>query len=187
MARLLLLNGAPCSGKSTLARRYADDHPLALALDVDVLRSMLGGWLEQPAASGLAARALALAAARTHLAAGHDVVVPQLLARPDFIEQLERLAGEVGVPFVEVVVQVAVEEMLLRFRERSRRAARQEHVDAAELVRRAGGEAGLVATHARLAALVATRPRAHLVGGHGATVETTFSRLLDFVAAGGSG
>lgn len=179
MARLLLINGAPCSGKSTLARRCAADHPLALALDVDVVRSLLGRWDDDPHAAGTAARALALAMARTHLVAGHDVVVPQLLVRAAFIDQLEALAAEVGVPFVEVVVEVALPEVLARFRERSARADRPEHRDAAELVRRAGGEADLVATHERLAALVAARPRAHRIGGGGATVEATYAQLLE--------
>ena len=42
MPHLVLINGAPASGKSTLARMYADEHPLTLALDIDVLRAMLG-------------------------------------------------------------------------------------------------------------------------------------------------
>jgi hypothetical protein len=34
-----------------------------------------------------------LAGARVHLASGHDVVVPQLLARPAFIDQAAALAS----------------------------------------------------------------------------------------------
>ena len=45
---MVLINGAPGSGKSTLARRYVEEHPLALALDIDVVRGMLGGWLDHP-------------------------------------------------------------------------------------------------------------------------------------------
>jgi predicted kinase len=74
--RLILLNGPPACGKSTLAQRYADEHPLTLNLDVDRVRSLIGRWREDPPAAGLLARAIALAAARTHLASGHDVVVP---------------------------------------------------------------------------------------------------------------
>jgi predicted kinase len=43
MARLLLLNGPPGIGKSTLARRWADDRPGTLCLDVDLLHRFLGG------------------------------------------------------------------------------------------------------------------------------------------------
>ncbi|HTI20015.1 MAG TPA: AAA family ATPase, partial [Kutzneria sp.] len=72
---LLLLNGPPGVGKSTVAARYVDDHPLALNLDIDVLRAQLGRWQDDLESAGLVARDLAVAMARTHLLAGHDVVV----------------------------------------------------------------------------------------------------------------
>ena len=76
MPKLVLLNGPPAVGKSTLARRYAHDHPLTLVLEIDAVRAMLGSWLEEWERSGPAARQIALAMARTHLEAGHDVIVP---------------------------------------------------------------------------------------------------------------
>ncbi|SEB34116.1 Predicted kinase [Amycolatopsis tolypomycina] len=113
--KLILLNGPPGSGKSTLARRYADAHPPALALDIDHIRAMLGGWRSSPAEAGRLARDIALAAARTHLTAGHDVVVPQLLARPGFPERLEALASERGASFHEVVLLPGREVVRRRF------------------------------------------------------------------------
>ena len=89
---LVLVNGPPASGKSTIADALVATRPLALDLDIDVIRGQLGGWLDDPHAAGLAARALATSMIRTHLSAGHDVVVPQFLARVDFIEELERIA-----------------------------------------------------------------------------------------------
>lgn len=60
---LIVLNGPPAAGKSTMARRYADDHHLALCIDVDELRDRLGAWRQAPATAGLRARALATAMA----------------------------------------------------------------------------------------------------------------------------
>jgi adenylate kinase family enzyme len=44
VSRLIHLNGPPGIGKSTLARRYVADHPGVLNCDIDVLRSLIGGW-----------------------------------------------------------------------------------------------------------------------------------------------
>jgi hypothetical protein len=46
MPRLIHLNGPSRVGKSTLARRYVDEHPGTLALDLDVLAGLIGGWRE---------------------------------------------------------------------------------------------------------------------------------------------
>lgn len=106
MPRLVLINGAPGSGKSTLAEALARDHPMALALDVDGIKHALGHWEEDLPAAGLHARRLSLALAREQLSAGYDVVVGQYLARTDFIEDLERLAGELGARFFEFVLDL---------------------------------------------------------------------------------
>jgi adenylate kinase family enzyme len=42
MARLVLINGAPGGGKSTLARRYAEEHPLTLVLALQQLCDEVG-------------------------------------------------------------------------------------------------------------------------------------------------
>ncbi len=114
---LLLINGAPGVGKSTLAHRYADEHPLALIIDIDWIRGHLGQWtrLDQ---SKLVARDLAAALARAHLLNGHDVIVPQYLGRPDYRERLQLLAEEIDVPFVEVLLTDDADRIMQRFRKR---------------------------------------------------------------------
>jgi predicted kinase len=149
--RLILLNGPPAAGKSTVARRYVDDHPLTLNLDIDQIRAQIGGWRTRPDEAGRLARAIAVAAARTHLTAGHDVIVPQLLARPDFIGRLEELAAGVGAGFVEMVLMVPRAESLRRYAERI-----------------PDGPAGagpdeLSALYDRLVGLVASRPGALVI------------------------
>jgi predicted kinase len=117
--RLILINGLPGSGKSTLGRRYLEDHKLALALDIDAIRSTLGLSLAEPAVSGLAARDLARAMTQTHLQAGHDVLVCQFLGRLEFVEVLDQLATAIGIPFIEVVLVTTVDEAVERFLRRS--------------------------------------------------------------------
>ncbi len=114
---LLLINGPPGVGKSTLAQRYADDHALALVVDVDAIRMQLGQWAAVDE-SKLVARDLARALIRAHLQTGHDVVVAQYLGRPEFREKLRGEAEQNGARFVEVVVGDAVERVAARFRQR---------------------------------------------------------------------
>lgn len=103
---LVLLNGLPGSGKSTLARRWCAHRPLALALDLDVLRGMLGGWRDQRIDAGAAARSMAASAAGVHLRAGHDVVVAQFVERADLPEQLAAVAAASGAAFLDCALLV---------------------------------------------------------------------------------
>lgn len=104
MPQLVLLNGPAGVGKSTLARRYADAHPMTLALEIDVVRAMLGSWLEESERSGPAARQLALAVAAAHLEQGYDVIVPQLLTRREFVEELRTTTERAGARFRELAL-----------------------------------------------------------------------------------
>jgi adenylate kinase family enzyme len=50
--RLIHLNGPPGIGKSTLARLYVGDHPGVLNLDIDLVRTLIGGWQDRFAETG---------------------------------------------------------------------------------------------------------------------------------------
>lgn len=161
---LILLNGPPASGKSTLAQRYVDDHPLALNLDIDRVRAMLGRWATRPTEAGLAARTLTIAMARTHLQSGHDVIIPQYLGRPAFLEQLDELAGEKGIRLHEIVLLDSRPNLLRRFRERP------DGPDA--------DDAELAEMYDRLLRIIEQRPNAKIVESADGQVDETYRRLL---------
>jgi predicted kinase len=182
MPRLIVLNGPPACGKSTLARRYADDHPLTLNLDIDRIRGLIGAWRDDAATAGTLARAIASSAARTHLAAGHDVIVPQYLGRTDFLDRLELLAGQVTAELHEIVLFDTKENVLRRFAGRSRAAAEPEHVEAYEMLERSGGPDQLAAMYDRLVALIAARPRTKVVHTSDGRVREAYQELLAVLA-----
>jgi predicted kinase len=175
---LILLNGPPGVGKSTLAQLYVDDHPLALNLDIDLIRALLGRWQDRPTDAGMRARDLALAMARTHLAAGYDVVIPQFLARTEFIELLERLAQETGSVFREIVLLDSRAKVLRRFARRSATSRRQDHIDADALLEHEGGEPALAAMYDRLLDIVRHRRAARIVTSTDGSPRRTYRAML---------
>lgn len=127
MPQLVLINGAPGVGKSTLAQRLAQTRPMTLALDIDAIRYALGGWQEQLPESGLAACRLAAAMASEHLRAGHDVVVSQYLGQVVFIRELESLARSIGADWHEIVLEIDAEKLTTRLQRRHVAPDRAEH------------------------------------------------------------
>lgn len=183
MPRLIVLNGPPGAGKSTIARHYVDEHPMTLALEIDALRRMLGGWKADPHGAGLLARAMALEAARAHLGAGHDVVVPQYLGRVDYLARLESLADQCGAVFSELVLLDVKDVLVARFTARSAAALAPEHRDAQELLDRVGGTRQLEAMYDRLLLVVAARPHARVVPAREGEIEQTYRAVLQHVAS----
>lgn len=174
MTRLVLINGAPGSGKSTIAHALAQDRPMTLALDIDGIKHSLGCWDEDPVASGLHARQLTLVLADEQLRAGLDVVIGQYLARTPFIEDLERLAERHGARFFEFVLALDAAQLRKRLAARASRPDRLEHAVNNRLV--GAEDAGALAQS--LEPLRHSRPRACWVDATG-----SLSATLDILRA----
>ncbi|MGH3493395.1 MAG: AAA family ATPase [Sciscionella sp.] len=178
MPRLIVLNGPPACGKSTLAERYVADHPLALNLDIDRVRRLLGGWKADPLTAGLLARSIALSAARTHLSGGHDVVVSQYLGRVEYLTRLAEVATETGADYHEIVLMDTKDRLLARFAARTAAAADPAHLDAQEILDRFGGTRQLEAMYDRLLLVIAARPHGLVVPAPEGEIDATYRDLL---------
>lgn len=168
MARLVLVNGAPGSGKSTIAQALAQETSMTLAWDIDRVKHSLGRWEDDPSASGLHARRLTLALAGEQLNAGFDCVLGQYLARTPFIEDLERLAERYGARFHELVLDLDAGALAARLADRAANPDRPEHAVNNQLARPSEA-AELVRT---MESLRRSRPRAIWVDAAGSVSET---------------
>lgn len=178
--RLIHLNGPPGIGKSTLARRYVDEHPGVLNCDVDVLRSLVGGWRDDFNGAGELIRPAALAMIGAYLASGHDVVFPQMLVDPAELAKFEASATEVGAEFVEIMLMDSAAASLDRFHRRGGEDPWHDHVRA--IVDELGGDALLRRTHQGLEALSAQRPTIALVDSREGEEERTYRAVLGALA-----
>lgn len=104
MLRLIHLNGLSRVGKSSLARRYGDDHPGTLVLDIDVLVGLIGGWREDFFGVLGTARDHGRALAQRHLSHGGDVVLPQLVTSHDRDLGFDDVARAASAHYLEVVL-----------------------------------------------------------------------------------
>ncbi len=168
MPRLVLINGAPGSGKSVIAHDLARAGRMTLALDVDAIKHSLGRWEEDPSLSGLHARRLTLAIAQEHLRAGYDVVLGQYVARTAFIEDLAALAERLDARFYEFVLDIDVATLADRLAGRAAAPDRPEH----EVNNRLVGPDDASRLVASMEALRAIRPRAIWVDAGGSRSST---------------
>ena len=185
MPRLIHLNGPPGIGKSTVARMYADAHPSVLNLDVDVVRSLLGGWREDFLAAGELVRPLALAMARTHLGAGNDVVLPQFLGRLSEVERFEAAATSAGAAFVEVVLMDARPAAVERFAARAHDDSDPWHRTVVALVEEAGGTVALESMYDSVLGVVEARPSAVVVRSAEGDPASTYAAVVDALGPAG--
>jgi predicted kinase len=177
---LLLLNGPPGIGKSTIARRYADEHPGTLDCDIDVLRTLIGGWSTDFLRAGSLIRPAALAMIEGYLASGHDVVLPQLFIDPTEIALFETCAARTDADFIERLLMDDCEQSVSRFNRRGEVDTDNPwHAQVQAIVASQGGDDALRRRHHALQSLAEERPNLVVVRSADGDVETTYQRLLD--------
>lgn len=176
MTSLILLNGPPGIGKSTLAARYADDHVGTLNLDIDRLHVLIGGWRELGGRVHDHLRPLALAMAAGHLAGGNDVIVPQYVARPEAAAAFDQIARAQSADLREIVLLDEREAALDRFDERPDDSEWARHNRA--IVADLGDREFLAAMYDQLLSYLDARPRAVRVASKAGDTDSTYAALL---------
>ena len=121
--KLIHLNGAAGIGKDTIAQKYIDAHPFSLCVRTDDIITTLGQWSTpqnyDPARH--LAFDLALSMISTHLKSGYDVIVPHLLTDVEEAENLQKVAEQLAVPFIEISLTTSKVDAVERVFERGTR------------------------------------------------------------------
>lgn len=180
MSRLIHINGPPGIGKSTLARRYVAAHPGVLNCDVDVLRTLIGGWESDFGEAGALIRPAALAMIEAYLANGRDVVLPQMLIDATELVRFEACATGVGAQFVERVLMDTPAATVARFHRRGASETEDPwHDQVRAIVAASGGDNVLTRCHAAIERLLPQRPNAVVIVSAEGAVEETYRSLME--------
>lgn len=181
--RLIHLNGPPGIGKSTLARLYAERHPGVLNCDIDVLRTLVGGWDRDFEAAGALIRPAALAAIGARLSEGRDVVLPQLLVRDSEVKRFAGVAARSGALYVHRILMDSAESSITRFMARgdgrpSDPGRDPWHDQVRAIVAEQGGVTLLERYHRELEMLARQSADVVVVHSPPGDVEETYRRLM---------
>ncbi|KRF36217.1 AAA family ATPase [Nocardioides sp. Soil805] len=183
-ARLVHLNGAPGVGKSTLAHALVASRPGWLDLDIDLLRSLVGGWEGDFVATGSVVRPLALAMISAHLDAGRTVVLPQLLADPVELERFVASATAAGAAYTGLLLDLPDPTLAARWRERDTSGpvtSASNRVIAGD-----GGDAVVLGWAQRLRETYAARPDVTTIGIGGLDVHEALGLVVAEIDGGRS-
>jgi hypothetical protein len=159
---------------------FVDAHPGVLNCDVDILRTLIGGWQEDFAGAGALIRPAALAMIEAYLRSGHDVVFPQMLFNPLELARFEESATNAGAQFIERMLMDTPSASVARFHRRGESGPEDPwHDHVRTIVAELGGDAVLADNHAALELLLAERPAAVVVNSSEGEIERTYRSLID--------
>lgn len=165
-------------GKTTLAQRYVDDHPLALNLDIDNIWIMLGRWQHTRPESDEIKLDYAYTLADMHLARGYDVIVPQLMQTPDQYERFEAIAIAHQARFKEIVLLSNRADAVERCKARARRQGHAEGFRPGGVLDTGGREKMLEDMYENMLGAIATRPNMITIDSRCGNTAATYEQLL---------
>ena len=111
---MIILYGFAASGKTTIAKRYTDQHPLSIAIEGDQIIGMIGQWRKNESEARGLVFEHTKSIADKHLQAGYDVIVPYLLNDAKHSNEFEGIATRNIADFHEVYIEIEKEDAVNR-------------------------------------------------------------------------
>ena len=122
--KLIIINGSPAAGKSTLAQRLHQELPLSLLADIDSWRRLVSGYRENRKESLEITYKFAVAAIDAYLQTGHDVIVDKaILGVNDVLDAIVESGQKYGAEIYEFVLTADKDVIIQRAAERGFRDA----------------------------------------------------------------
>lgn len=177
--KLLILNGALGVGKSTIAEKYAEEHPLTLKLDIDEVRRWISNFREKKEISEPLAKKIAGEMARVHLQAGYDVILSQIFTQAEYIENLGSIAKECNADFFEILLATSKENSIQRFIERGKSAGYRDGFRPGGLVTLGGKEKKLEQMYEDMMLMVSNRANTKIIESIEGDIAGTYNKLLE--------
>lgn len=180
--KLILLNGNPGMGKTTLAERYAEEHPMTLNLDIDNIWIMMGGWDTPGSDSNRLKQKYAHTIADMHLAEGYDVIVPSLMQSVSQYEAFERIAQANNAALKEVVLLSNVEDAIERCKTRARAQGHPDGFRPGGVLDSGGREKMLESMFESVATTISQRPNMQVIASVEHDIDDTYQKLLSTIS-----
>lgn len=177
--KLIIINGNPGMGKSTLAERYVTEHPLTLNLDVDIIWHMVGQWQAQLDDSHKLKYQHAYALVESHIAAGYDVVVADLMETTEPLEIFEQIARRHGATFYEFILLTDREDAIERCKARARRLGYVDGFRPGGVLDTYGREQMLESMYQNVLATTAIRTGAVIIRPQLGDIDGTYQQLVE--------
>lgn len=118
--KLIILYGFAASGKTTLAKKYTDNHPLSMMIEGDEIINMMGEWRKYESEARNLVFSHTCSIVKNQLQSGHNVLLPYLLTDESQIKNFEEIATAVGCDFYEVSIHADKDTSLKRLLKRGK-------------------------------------------------------------------